>query len=312
VELRHLRYFVAVADAGTVALAARQLHISQPTISRQVHDLEDDLGVRLFARAGRLLRLTAEGREILPRGRRLLADADALRDRAKRTAGAISTVLRVGASSLAGRFLPEVLGGHARRHPGVEVALVTQGTEEHLALLRQGRLHLGIGIFREAPWLGQRLLYPTCIQAVVRRGHRLARQTSVTPADLAPEPLLIMPPGIGVRHLVDDMFAAAGIEPRVRLETLSPEVRIRLVRQGRGTAIVNSSAPLDQPGVRVLPIVRDGRPVGTWATVVWDARRPLPPAAEDLVDDLVVAAKTAYPGRAIRATRLVPRPAEPS
>jgi DNA-binding transcriptional LysR family regulator len=128
VELRHLRYFVAIADAGTVAVAARRLHISQPTLSRQLRDLEGDLGLPLFARVGRRLVLTAEGRELLGRSRRLLGDADALRDRAKAMAGAAATVLRVGAPSLAQRFLPDVLRRHARRHPGVEVLLVTQGT----------------------------------------------------------------------------------------------------------------------------------------------------------------------------------------
>jgi DNA-binding transcriptional LysR family regulator len=308
VELRHLRYFVAIADAGTVTLAARHLNISQPTLSRQLHDLEEDLGVRLFARVGRRLQLTSEGTELLARTRRVLGDIEGLRARAKAMGGAAASVVRVGAPSLPRTFLAEMLRRHARRHPNVELALVSEGTEQHLALLRQGRLHLALGIFRDVPSLDRRLLYPTCMLAVVPRAHRLVRRRSVTPADLASERLLIMPRGIGIRYLVDAMFCAGGVEPRVGLETPSPEIRVRLVRQGRGVAIVSSSAPLDRAGIRAIPVLHDGRPVGTWAAVVWDPRRDLPSAAEDLIETLVAVAKDHYPGRAVRETRLVPRP----
>src|SRR5438552_4513087 len=82
-ELRHLRYFAAVADAGNVSRAARRLHMTQPALSRQIQDLERDLACRLFDRIGRRVVLTQDGDEILERTRRLLADAEALRERAQ-------------------------------------------------------------------------------------------------------------------------------------------------------------------------------------------------------------------------------------
>src|SRR5436305_7738603 len=86
-ELRHLRYFAAVADAGNVSRAARQLRVTQPALSRQIQDLELDLACRLFDRIGRRIVLTKDGDELLERTRRLLADADALRERARALAG---------------------------------------------------------------------------------------------------------------------------------------------------------------------------------------------------------------------------------
>ena len=86
-ELRHLRYFAAVADAGNVSRAARQLRVTQPALSRQIQDLERDLACRLFDRIGRRIVLTKDGDELLERTRRLLADADALRERARALAG---------------------------------------------------------------------------------------------------------------------------------------------------------------------------------------------------------------------------------
>src|SRR5260370_17294098 len=81
-NLAHLKNFVAIADAGTMALTAKQLHVSQPTLSRQIRELEQSLGVRLFDRIGRRIVLAADGREMLARSRHLLAEAESLRERA--------------------------------------------------------------------------------------------------------------------------------------------------------------------------------------------------------------------------------------
>jgi DNA-binding transcriptional LysR family regulator len=96
-ELRHLRYFVAVADAGNVSRAAQRLNITQPALSRQIQDLEREFVCRLFDRIGRRIILTRDGEEILERTRRLLADAEALGERARALAGGEAGVLRIGA-----------------------------------------------------------------------------------------------------------------------------------------------------------------------------------------------------------------------
>jgi LysR family transcriptional regulator, benzoate and cis,cis-muconate-responsive activator of ben and cat genes len=96
-ELRHFRYFVAAADAGNVSGAAQRLNITQPTLSRQIQDLEGELACRLFDRIGRRIILTRGGEEILVRTRRLLADAEALGERARALAGGEAGVLRIGA-----------------------------------------------------------------------------------------------------------------------------------------------------------------------------------------------------------------------
>ena len=97
-ELRHLRYFVSVAEAASVSKAALRVHISQPALSRQLHDLERELGVRLFARVGRGIRLTAEGEDLLARTRDVLTRAESLGARARALAGGSIGVLRVGAT----------------------------------------------------------------------------------------------------------------------------------------------------------------------------------------------------------------------
>src|SRR5258707_10327266 len=96
-KLRHLRYFVTVADAGTVPRAAAQLSLTQPALSRQIRDLESELGLPLFDRVGRRLHLTAEGENLLERTREILRAADALRERAGALAGGPTGTLRPGA-----------------------------------------------------------------------------------------------------------------------------------------------------------------------------------------------------------------------
>src|SRR5215468_7046893 len=127
-ELRHLRYFAAVADAGSVSRAARRLYVTQPALSRQIQDLERDLACRLFDRIGRRIVLTKDGDEILERTRRLLADAEALRERGRALGGGEAGVLRIGAvPQFIEAALPEVLTRYALRSPGIEVQLVEDG-----------------------------------------------------------------------------------------------------------------------------------------------------------------------------------------
>src|SRR5262249_58801401 len=97
VELRHLRYLIGIVDAGGMARASQRLHVSQPTLSRQMRDLEEELRVRLFNRVGRTLELTAEGRDLVARSRRVVAEAEALAARGAVLAGGAGGLLRIGA-----------------------------------------------------------------------------------------------------------------------------------------------------------------------------------------------------------------------
>src|SRR5262245_43007015 len=127
-ELRHLRYFVSVADAASVSKAALHVHICQPALSRQIRDLETELGVRLFDRVGRRIRLTAEGEDLLRESRDVLAHAASLVERARSLVTGGAGVLRVGASpqamqSVLAGFLPKF----KRARPGVDVRLREEG-----------------------------------------------------------------------------------------------------------------------------------------------------------------------------------------
>ncbi len=160
-ELRHLRSFVAVADSGSISLAARRLNVTQPALSRQIQDLERDMGVRLFDRIGRRVILTGDGGDLLGRTRRVLADVDALQGRAQALGGGEGGILRIGAPpQFIESALPEVLAAYRRARPGVEVQLVEDGANPLLRRVQHGELHLAVGVLRGEEGFQSRLLYP--------------------------------------------------------------------------------------------------------------------------------------------------------
>src|SRR5262245_36002288 len=141
-NLRHLRTFVAIVDAGGVARAALQLNMTQPTASRQVEALEAELGVALFDRIGRRVQLTSEGEDLLLRRRRLLSDADYLGERARALKSGQTGTLRVGATPQSiETMLVEFLKLYQQRHPGVEVRIVEDGGARLASRLERGDVH---------------------------------------------------------------------------------------------------------------------------------------------------------------------------
>src|SRR5256885_13982241 len=127
-NLRNLRTFVGTAEAGSIARAGARLRVSQPAASRQVLALEAELGVRLFDRIGRRLRLTSEGEDLLRQSRRLLVEADLLNARARALKGGQTGILRVGATPMViENTLSGFMSEYQSRHPGVEVRLVEDG-----------------------------------------------------------------------------------------------------------------------------------------------------------------------------------------
>jgi DNA-binding transcriptional LysR family regulator len=307
-ELRHLRYFVAVADAGNVSRAAQRLHITQPALSRQIQDLERDFACRLFDRIGRRIVLTRDGEEILERTRRLLADAEALGERARALAGGEAGVLRIGATpQFIEATLPEVLTKYALTYPGIEVQLAEGGGGLLLRRIQQGELHLAVGLWRTGG-LQSQPLFPARVLAVMQRWHRLAGQKALTVTDLVGSPLLLLGREFQTRELFDEACQRAQFEPLVRLESLSPQSLVALAAAGHGIAIVPSAVKLEPSRVTIAGMLDGARPLGSWSHVVWDARRYLPTYARGFIEVVQNYVKTSYPGHQLdHLTRAVPR-----
>src|SRR6476646_7812868 len=144
-NLSHFRAFATIVDAGGFARAAERLHVSQPALSRQIRALELELGISLFDRVGRGVRLTSQGEDLLRHSRRLLTEVSSLSERARALKGGEAGLLRVGATpQVIENLLADFLAGYERRHPLVEVELKEAGGTELGNLLDRGEIEVAI------------------------------------------------------------------------------------------------------------------------------------------------------------------------
>jgi LysR family transcriptional regulator, cyn operon transcriptional activator len=296
-HLQHLRAFTAIVDAGTFANASARLHLSQPALSRQIDALERELGVSLFERVGRRVRLTPEGEHLLANCRQVLTDVSALGEQARALHSGESGLLRVGAPPQAIEYLlAQFLATFRQRYPRVDVHLTEAGAGAKLRnLLSAGEVQIALLAGGDHHFRFQKL-YPTCSLAVVPEGHRLCRRSLVEVDEFTDEAMLLLSQDFAVREWFDAVCKLNGIHPRVLLESSAPHTMVAMARAGHGIAVVPSTMSVGD-GVRALPIVHRGEPVGGWLVAAWDGGRYFAPYAEAFIKALSESVRKNYPGR---------------
>jgi LysR family transcriptional regulator, cyn operon transcriptional activator len=311
-ELRHLRYFAAVAETGAFSRAAVRLRITQPALWRQVHDLEMELGVRLFERSGRRVRVTSAGEGLLLRSRDLLAGVDQLVEHAEAVRGGEVGSLSIGASpQVIQNVLAPFLTRYLKSRQGVDIHLIEEGGVHTLGLVERGEVHLALAIRGGGDRLEGRLLFPVRVLAAVSPRHRLARRATIDVTDLRDERVLLLRHGFGTREVFDGACRIAHVHARVVLEAGDPQSLIALVEAARGVAIVPSTVWFTGRKVHVAPILHARTSLGMWGWIVWDPQRFLPAFARSFIDGLVEYTRRTYPGRGLeRLAPPVPRPKE--
>jgi len=312
-NLRHLRTFVAIADAGGATSAAARLNMTQPTASRQIDALESDLGVSLFDRVGRRLLLTSEGEDLLQRSRRLLADAESIGERARALKRGETGTLRVGAAPQAiESILADFLVRYRQRHPRIEVRVVEDGGARLPTRLERGDVHLAIMPEGDERFHG-RLLCPNHLLAVVAKTHPFRRRRLVDVTELADRPLLLQSRGFANREWFYAACQVARTRPQVILESAAPQTLVALAASGYGIAIVPAGVLLPRGKVFGIPLAYRGVPIGRWRMIAWNAERFLPPFARWFVEEFVAYSRQNYPNRHItRRAPPLPRPKEPA
>jgi DNA-binding transcriptional LysR family regulator len=243
-ELRHLRYFVAVAELENVSRAALRLHVSQPALSRQVRDLEDELGFPLLRRTAKAVALTDAGRVFLTEAKGVLARAEAAVAAAREVATGRRGELHVGYAPVPTvRILPPALRAFQAEVPGVRVKLHDLSPEEMLAGLRKGTLHLAFLVRPTRAMLrGVRFeaLARDALRVAVPRGHRFARLRAVPLAALAAEPLVAYSRKEYPEYhdTLEKLLAAVGGRPRIVEEHDGGTSLVTAVEAGAGVALV--------------------------------------------------------------------------
>jgi DNA-binding transcriptional LysR family regulator len=244
-ELRHLRYFLAVADALNFTKAAALLRVAQPALSRRVQDLEDEIGVDLLKRSPRGVILTAEGKLFLEKTRQILKLADEGVEQVRSLARGEFGELHVGyAPAPTVEILPPALATFQKAFPRVRILLHDLSEQELIDGLRNGKLELAImprGAGSESAGLEFEVLrsYPLCV--ALAPTHRFARLKIITLEMVAAEPMI----GLSRKDYpeyhdgLDRMYRPLGIKPRVAIESDSASSLITEIETGRGVAIAS-------------------------------------------------------------------------
>ena len=310
-NLRFLRTFIAVADNAGVGRAAARLNLTQSAVSRQIQALEGELGLQLFARIGRNVRLTSEGEDLLVRSRRLLLEAEAFDQRASALKTGEVGVLRVGATpQVIENLLADFLSRYRKRHSGVEIHLVEEGGSRLPLRLERGDIDVALMPAGEERYSGQ-LLYPMHILAVLPEGHRLSRRAVLDVTDLADESLLRLGSSFASYAWFEAACQLAHVRPRVTVESVAPQTLIALARTGHGVAVVPSPVRIPREGVRVAVVLHRGVSIGRWTVAAWDSQRFRPPYAVQFVEELVARCRRNYPGHEFnRRAPPLPQPRE--
>ena len=273
IELRHLRYFVAVAEERNFTRAAERLHIAQPPLSRQIQQLEEVLGVQLFERNTRPLRLTDTGRFFYTHALQLLAQTTELEAMTRRVAK-IERKMSVGfvGSTLYG-MLPRIIRRFRTEHPDIEMSLHEMSTMDQIKALKEGRIDVGFGRIRhDDPAVRRVVLREERMIVALPLGHHLASgHATLSLHDLVEESLIIFPkaPRPSFADQVLAAFHDRALKPRRLHEVRELQIALGLVAMGEGISVVPSSVyglkrddvsyvELDDPSL-VSPIIMSMR-----------------------------------------------------
>lgn len=286
-ELRHLRYFEAVARHSHVTRAAEELHIAQPALSKQVSQLEQELGVALFDRIGRNVRLTEAGEALLPHARAVLAQIESVRAEMAERVGLRRGRASIGTPPTVGtQLLPPALALFHNRYPGIGLELHEAGVQTLLELLEAGVADVVIATLPvEDSELTIVPIFTEEMIVAVGRNHRLASRKSINLASLSEEPWLLSPGNYELREATLRACDQAGFIPDVVLDGGEIDTLMQLVASGLGVTILPSLAIRNRDDLVALHI-RDQK-LERSLGVVWRGDRVASPSARALREFLV-------------------------
>ena len=286
-DLRQLRYLVALAEERNFTRAAAREHIAQPALSQQIRRLEDELGLALVERTTRRAELTEPGRLLVGRARRILAELDAAQNEMLGLRGMQAGHLTIGAMHTMGPIdLSLALAIFHERHPGVELTVREHSSEEMAEMLRVDELDLAFLSVTErieSRGLGLQQLVSEELVVLLPRDHALGSRRRLRMAELSGEQFISFRDGARLRELLVGAGRTAGFEPLVKLESNESQRVRRLVARGLGVAILPRS-DAEGPGADVAVATLREPALTRDITLAWRAERRHAPAAREFIE----------------------------
>lgn len=280
ITLHQLRLLLAVAREGGITRAAQQLHLAQPTLSAQLRQLSDQVGLPLYEIIGRQLHLTAAGEALVGSATRLERELESLDELLGELRGDSGGRLRLAVVSTAETFIPRLLGDFRRARPAIQVSLAVlnrQAVVERLAN-NQDDLYIMSKPPHETALVKHRFLRNPLV-VIAPADHALARRPQVEVAELAAEEFVLREAGSGTRQAAESFFAERGLLLQPRLELGSNEAVKQAVAGGLGISVLSAHALGHQgEGLAVLAVA--DTPIPTFWKVVYPAGKRLTPLAQ--------------------------------
>jgi DNA-binding transcriptional LysR family regulator len=295
-ELRQLRYLVALADEQSFTRAAEREHIAQPALSQQIQKLEQELGVPLVERTTRRVSITDAGNLLVARARRVLTELESARQELDRVRGVQTGHVAVGAMNTMGPVdITLVLARFHELHPRVELMVREDSSDALAEMLRVDALDLAfLSVTERVESHGlalQQILMEELV-AVLPEGHPLAGREEIRMAELAREEFISYREGARLRELLIGAAGEAGFTPRIFLESNESRRIRRLVGRGLGVAILPRSHAIGVGTNDPIAVARLTEPsLARDITLAWRSGRRLPPA----VSEFLILAREAFP-----------------
>jgi len=284
-ELRQLRYLLALAEEGSFTRAAQSASVAQPALSRQIQKLENELGLPLVDRTTHRMAITPAGQEVVAAGRRVLDELETLKHSLAQTRGLLRGSVTIAVTQTPGPMdVPRLLAAFRRGHSGVEL-IVREGLSVDLAAqLREDRIELAL-ISAIHPRERRQLELSRCraerLVVLLAAGHPLAKRRHLSIGDLRDENFVSFTPGATIRDAVERAATRAGFLPRASLETNDVGRTIALVAEGLGVAVLpGSDARRGGPDTAVVAL--HAPTLRYEIFLAWRAHRHLTPAANAL------------------------------
>ncbi len=299
-ELRHFRYFIAVAEELSLRRAARRLHVSQPALSQQISDLEDELGLKLFKRNSRGVELTEAGRAFLTGGRRVLVAAKQAAEQAQEAAkGERGRLVIASLGPLTASFLPIVLSRFREQHPLVEITVLHMNNRAQIEAVLDGSIMLGIGYHSfvleedEREQISIQLLLRSPVGIAFSKNRRFPKGAVPKLKDFRYDKFISIDPklGLGYEHWLRGFcIRVGGFEPEIGALADSAESLISMVAAGRGVFVgaelgIRGREETWKPAVDFRLLAEPGSCFELF--LIWKKQAQLEPTVAKFVDLLV-------------------------
>ena len=284
--LLQIQYFCALARILHYTRTAESLHISQPGLSYAIRELEEELGVDLFEKKSRQVKLTIYGQQFLPYAEQALSLLDRGKNILEQMAGKSEQVVRLGYfQSISASLIPTIVGQFYKddANKNIHFNFIEEGTGDIYEQIRNGGLDLAMGVTL-GPEIDYAMIMHQPLYLAVPQGHHLCGQESVTFEDFAHEPMIMLDKSSNLRSLVDAMYRKHNIIPNIVFEVHECNAALQYVGLKMGVAVLALVPAMNMVNAEVLPISDDGQEFIRNVYLMWSKERPLTPASQKIRD----------------------------